>query len=60
VGVEGERGASRLVVDGASGEVLIPLASEMCASIDLVARVIVVSPPDGLLELNAKRGRGAA
>jgi len=60
VRVEGERGASRLVVDGASGEVLIPLASEMCASIDIVARVIVVSPPDGLLELNAKRGRGAA
>jgi 16S rRNA processing protein RimM len=55
--VEGERGVSRLVVDGASGEVLIPLASEVCSSIDIVARVIVVNLPDGLLELNARPGR---
>jgi 16S rRNA processing protein RimM len=57
--VEGEHGASRLVVEAPSGEVLIPLAADVCASIDIVARVIVVNPPDGLLELNARPGRPA-
>lgn len=49
--VEGEHGASRLVVVGDRGEVLIPLASEMC-DVDVAARRIVVTPPEGLLELN--------
>jgi 16S rRNA processing protein RimM len=57
-GVEGSPAGSRLVVDGPSGEVLIPLVAGICESIDLAARVIVVNPPDGLLELNARRGRG--
>jgi 16S rRNA processing protein RimM len=56
--VEGSPGGSRLVVDGPSGEVLIPLAAGICASIDIAARVIVVDPPDGLLEVNARRGQG--
>jgi len=53
-GVEGTMGTSRLVVDGPRGEVLIPLAVDICTAIDLNARRIVVDPPDGLLDLNDK------
>ncbi len=55
--VEGAPGGSRLVVEAEAGEVLIPLATDICVSIDVTARVIVVNPPDGLLELNARRSR---
>jgi 16S rRNA processing protein RimM len=55
--VEGEHGASRLVVGAPSDEVLIPLVAEVCVSIDIVARVIIVNPPEGLLELNVTAGR---
>jgi 16S rRNA processing protein RimM len=34
------------------GEVLIPLAQEICTRIDLVTRTIVVDPPEDLLDLN--------
>jgi 16S rRNA processing protein RimM len=51
--VEGTFGGSRLVVRGASGEVLIPLAAEICTAIDLASKSIVVDPPEGLLDLNA-------
>jgi 16S rRNA processing protein RimM len=51
--VEGTVGASRLVVAGAGGEVLIPLAAEICTTIDVGGKRIVIDPPDGLLELNA-------
>lgn len=51
VAVEGTGGASRLVVRGTRREVLIPLAQELCA-VDVAARRIVVTPPEGLLELN--------
>jgi len=50
--VEGSRGGSRLVVTGARGELLIPLATEICTTIDSPGRRIVIDPPDGLLELN--------
>jgi 16S rRNA processing protein RimM len=50
--VEGTVGGSRLVVSGAAGEILIPLASEICTTIDVVGRRIVVDPPQGLLDLN--------
>src|SRR5262249_3832659 len=53
-GVEGTVGGSRLVVDAAGEEVLIPLAAEICPTIDPTAKRIVVDPPEGLLELNAK------
>jgi 16S rRNA processing protein RimM len=49
--VDGEGGAVRLVVTASGGEVLIPLAQEMCA-VDVGRRRIVVTPPDGLLEVN--------
>ena len=50
--VEGEAASSRLVVAGRRGEVLIPLADEICRTIDVERRRIVVSPPEGLLDLN--------
>lgn len=49
--VQGEGQASRLVVRGTRAEVLIPLAAEICA-IDIGAKRIVITPPDGLLEVN--------
>ena len=55
--VEGTLGGSRLVVVGAAGEVLIPLASEICTAIDPAAKRIVVDPPEGLLDLNVGRRR---
>src|SRR5262245_16471542 len=50
--VEESGGGSRLVVEGVRGEILIPLATENCRTIDIEARRIVVEPPEGLLELN--------
>lgn len=52
--VEGELGASRLVVRSPAGEILIPLAQAICVVIDIAARRIVVDPPEGLLELNRR------
>lgn len=49
---ENSRGTALLVVESPSGEILIPLAVEICTSIDLAARRIEISPPEGLLELN--------
>jgi 16S rRNA processing protein RimM len=51
-GVEGTMSGSRLVVDGARGEILIPLAAEICTTVDVDAKRIVVRAPEGLLELN--------
>jgi 16S rRNA processing protein RimM len=53
--VEGPMERSHLVVTGSSGDVLIPLAADICVRIDPAARQIVVAPPDGLLELNARK-----
>jgi len=52
-GVEGTVGRSRLVVAGARGEILIPLVTEICRTIDVVGKRIVIEPPEGLLDLNA-------
>src|SRR5580704_5949107 len=51
--VEGTLRGSRLVVETALGEVLVPLAVEICTTIDPPRRRIVIEPPEGLLELNA-------
>jgi 16S rRNA processing protein RimM len=51
-GVEGTLAGSRLVIDGAAGEVLVPLAAEICPEIDPAAKRIVIDPPEGLVELN--------
>ena len=51
--VEGPLERSHLVVQGSRGEVLIPLAAEICVKVDPAAREIVVNPPEGLLDINA-------
>jgi 16S rRNA processing protein RimM len=51
-GVEGSMGSSRLVVDGPRGQVLIPLAADICQAIDVAAKRITIAAPDGLLDLN--------
>lgn len=53
--VEGSLAGSRLVVSTQRGDVLVPLAAEICRSIDLASKRIVIEPPEGLLELNEKR-----
>ena len=52
-----EGGAPRLVIDGPRGEVLVPLAQEICVDIDIEARRIRITPPEGLLELNERAPR---
>jgi len=53
--VEGTMGGSCLVVGTGDGEVLVPLAADICTGIDVEARRVVIQPPGGLLELNARR-----
>jgi 16S rRNA processing protein RimM len=50
--VEGGAGGSRLVVEGESGEVLVPFVEPICREVDVAARRIRIDPPEGLLELN--------
>ena len=45
---------SRLIVDGTGGEVLIPLVAGICTVVDPVAKRIVIDPPAGLIEVNAR------
>jgi 16S rRNA processing protein RimM len=47
-------GTPVLVVESAHGEILIPLAQEICVNVDTAARRIDVVLPEGLLDLNAK------
>jgi len=54
--VEGTPASSRLVVAAPGGDVLVPLASAICITIDPAAGRIVIDPPGGLLELNEKSG----
>ena len=51
-------GGSLLVVKGDGGEVLIPMAEDICTVVDVTARRIEVSPPEGLLELNVPADGG--
>ncbi len=46
-------GTPILVVDSPRGELLVPLAQEICVRVDTVARAIDVVLPEGLLDLNA-------
>ena len=45
-------GTPMLAVETSDGEVLIPLAEDICKRIDPVARRIEVALPEGLLEIN--------
>ena len=51
---EGVAGTPFLVVDTSAGELLVPLAEDICTSIDTRARRIDVVLPDGLRDLNQK------
>ncbi len=55
--VEGGAGASRVVINGPRGEILIPLAVDICVEIDVANKKIRINPPEGLLELNEVRHR---
>jgi 16S rRNA processing protein RimM len=50
--VEGTFAGSRLVVSSEAGEVLIPLAAPICATIEPDRKRIVIAPPEGLLDVN--------
>lgn len=50
---KGVAGAPNLVVDSPSGELLIPLAQDICTAIDIKGRRITVALPEGLADLNA-------
>ena len=56
--VEGGAGASRVVIDGPRGEILIPLAVDICVEIDVANKKIRIDAPDGLLELNETKRSG--
>jgi 16S rRNA processing protein RimM len=58
-GVEGPIASRYLVVGEGAGEVLVPLAEAICREIDVRRRRITISPPEGLLDVNAK-GRGTS
>jgi 16S rRNA processing protein RimM len=49
---EGVAGTPVLVVDSPRGELLIPLAQEICVRVDTAARRIEVALPEGLRDLN--------
>jgi 16S rRNA processing protein RimM len=51
---EGMAGTPLLVVDTSAGELLIPLAEDICTSINTAGRRIDVVLPDGLRDLNEK------
>ncbi len=53
--VEGDGAGSRLVVEHANGDVLIPMVEGICVAIDVAGRQIVVAPPEGLLDLNVTK-----
>jgi 16S rRNA processing protein RimM len=50
--VDGGSAGSLLAIDGPRGEILIPLALDICVSIDVAGKRILVDPPEGLLEVN--------
>jgi 16S rRNA processing protein RimM len=51
---EGVAGTPNLAVEAAEGELLIPLAQDICVNVDLAARRITVVLPEGLRDLNAR------
>jgi 16S rRNA processing protein RimM len=52
---EGVVGTPILVVDTSAGEILVPLAEDICRRIDTAARRIDVELPEGLRDLNEKK-----
>jgi 16S rRNA processing protein RimM len=52
---EGIAGTPLIVVDASQGELLIPLAEDICTQIDVAARRIDVTLPEGLHDLNENK-----
>lgn len=48
-------GAAQAVlgITGPAGEILVPMAGDICRDVDVAARRIIIAPPEGLLEANA-------
>jgi 16S rRNA processing protein RimM len=55
--VEGGAAGSLLAIDGPSGEILIPLAVDICTMVDVTGKRITIDPPEGLLDLNDRSDR---
>lgn len=55
--VDSGGGPALLVVLTALGEALVPFADTICRRVDVAAKIIVIEPIEGLLDLNAP-GRG--
>lgn len=53
-------GAAQAVlgIEGPGGEVLVPMAGEICREVDIAARRIVIAPPEGLLDANRPTREG--
>jgi 16S rRNA processing protein RimM len=49
--VEGPLERSRLVIARQGGEVMVPMVDAICVRVDLAGKLIVVDPPEGLLDL---------
>ena len=49
--VGGPMERSRLVIAGPRGEVMVPMVGGICVRVDPRAKLIVVDPPEGLLDL---------
>jgi 16S rRNA processing protein RimM len=49
---EGQPGTPLLALDTSKGELLVPLAQDICKRLDIAARRIEVQLPEGLRELN--------
>jgi 16S rRNA processing protein RimM len=54
-----ETGTPLLVIESAHGELLVPFAEDICRRIDVAARRIEITPPEGLLDLN-RGGRSSS
>jgi len=52
--VDGGAAGSLLAIDGPRGEILIPLAVDICVDVDVEAKRIRIDPPEGLLEVNER------
>lgn len=50
-----EAGVPLLVIEGTDGEILIPFTDAICRRVDVPAKLIVIAPPEGLLDLNERR-----
>lgn len=51
--VDGPLDRSILAVETSRGEALVPLVAEICVRVAPAERLIVVNPPEGLLDVNA-------